>query len=58
VVWNVVPNAGTTTAPKIPASLLPFFGPKGAVCSDTADQKSYGFLPLSGSLCGTLFQAS
>ena len=58
VVWNVMPNAGTTAAPKIPANLLPFFGHTGAVCSDTADIKSYGFLPLTGQLCGTLFQAS
>jgi ABC-type phosphate transport system substrate-binding protein len=60
VVWNVMENDGTQSAPKIPAYLAPFFGPTGAVCSDKAAIQSYGFelLGTNGSLCGTTFQAT
>jgi ABC-type phosphate transport system substrate-binding protein len=58
IVWNVMPNAGTKAAGKIPANLVPFFGPTGAVCSDKADIQSYGFELLAGTLCGNLFQTS
>jgi ABC-type phosphate transport system substrate-binding protein len=54
VVYNVVPNVGTTTAPKIASgSITTMFGPTGVVCSDTTIIRSYGFLTL-GSLCGFL----
>jgi ABC-type phosphate transport system substrate-binding protein len=56
VVYNVVPNVGTTSAPKIAAgAITDIFGPKGYICSSsgTTTLKSYGFLPL-GSLCGFL----
>lgn len=52
LVYNVMPNAGTTSAPKIPSgALTTIFGNGGAVCSDTSDIKSYGFLTI-GSDCG------
>jgi ABC-type phosphate transport system substrate-binding protein len=54
VVYNVVPNVGTVTAPKIATGpITTIFGPKGVVCSDTTIVKSYGFLSLGG-LCGSL----
>jgi hypothetical protein len=54
VVYNVVPNSGTTADPKIASGpITTIFGPRGVVCSDTTDIKSYGFLPLGG-LCGFL----
>jgi hypothetical protein len=54
VVYNVVPNVGTATAPAIATGpITTIFGPKGVVCSDTTIVKSWGFLPL-GSLCGFL----
>jgi hypothetical protein len=54
LVYNVVPNVGTTTAPKIATGpITTIFGPKGVVCSDTTILKSWGFLTL-GSLCGSL----
>jgi hypothetical protein len=54
VVYNVVPNVGTASAPKIATGpITTIFGPKGVVCSDTTIVKSYGFLPLGG-LCGEL----
>jgi ABC-type phosphate transport system substrate-binding protein len=52
--YNVVPNAGTVSAPEIPPGpLTTFFGPKGVVCSSTTIIKSYGFA-LLGSRCGFL----
>jgi hypothetical protein len=54
VVYNVVPNVGTTADPKIATGpITTIFGPKGVVCGDTTIIKSWGFLPL-GSLCGFL----
>jgi ABC-type phosphate transport system substrate-binding protein len=54
VVYNVVPNVGTTSAPAIATGpITTIFGPKGVVCSDTTIIKSWGFLPI-GSLCGFL----
>jgi ABC-type phosphate transport system substrate-binding protein len=54
LVYNVMPNAGTASAPAIPAGpLTTIFGSKGVVCGDTSIIESYGFLPLGG-LCGTL----
>jgi hypothetical protein len=54
VVYNVVPNAGTAAAPKIPTGpLTTIFGPSGVVCKDTTTIESWGFLSL-GSLCGSL----
>jgi hypothetical protein len=54
VVYNVVPNLGTPTAPKIASGpITTIFGPKGVVCKDTTIIKSYGFLTL-GSACGSL----
>ena len=59
IVFNVVPNAGTKTSPKIPAGpLTTIFGKGGFLCKDTADLKSYGFLPLGSSTCGNLFETS
>jgi ABC-type phosphate transport system substrate-binding protein len=50
-IYNVMPNAGTASAPAIPAGpLTTMFGPGGAVCSRTFIEKSYGFLLLSN--CG------
>jgi ABC-type phosphate transport system substrate-binding protein len=59
VAYNVVPNVGTAADPKIASGpITTIFGPKGVVCSDTAEIKSYGFLPLpvidGHSLCGLL----
>jgi ABC-type phosphate transport system substrate-binding protein len=55
-VWNVVRNAGTTTAPAIPPNLVPLFGPTAqaphGLCSDTALIQSYGFATI-GSACGS-----
>jgi ABC-type phosphate transport system substrate-binding protein len=52
--YNVVPNVGTTTAPKIAAGpITTIFGPKGVVCGDTTIIESWGFQSL-GSLCGSL----
>jgi hypothetical protein len=58
-VFNVTPNAGNATVPKLPTTdtddLVPYFsGPgnpagqtaAGAVCKNTAILKSWGFLPL------------
>ena len=54
VVYNVVLNAGTAAAPKIPAGpLTTIFGPSGVVCKDTTTIESWGFLSLGG-LCGSL----
>ena len=54
VVYNVVPNAGTASNPKIPPGpLTTIFGSSGVVCKDTTILKSYGFLTLGG-LCGFL----
>jgi ABC-type phosphate transport system substrate-binding protein len=62
ILYNVVRNAGTTTAPKFPtspsyeASLSAIFGPTGWACTAVAakeDIVSYGFL-LEGSNCGAL----
>jgi hypothetical protein len=54
VVYNVVPNAGTAAAPKIPTGpLTTIFGPSGVVCKDTTTIESWGFLSLGG-LCGSL----
>jgi ABC-type phosphate transport system substrate-binding protein len=55
IVYNVVDNLGTASAPKIAAEYATIFGSKGYVCSSagTALLKSYGFLPLGG-LCGSL----
>lgn len=46
-VFIVMPS----TATGMPQYLVPIFGPKGAVCTDTTDIKSYGF-GLIGSACG------
>jgi hypothetical protein len=36
VVYNVVPNAGTTSAPAIATGpITTIFGPTGVICSDT-----------------------
>jgi ABC-type phosphate transport system substrate-binding protein len=54
IVYNVVPNVGTTTAPAIKkGSITTIFGPSGVICSDTSLIKSYGFLTL-GAECGVL----
>jgi ABC-type phosphate transport system substrate-binding protein len=56
VVYNVVPNLGTASAPKIATgAITKIFGASGFVCSATGTSllKSYGFLPLGG-LCGSL----
>jgi hypothetical protein len=54
LVYNVVPNVGTTTAPAIAAgAITTIFGPSGVVCKDTTIIKSWGFLTI-GSLCGSL----
>jgi ABC-type phosphate transport system substrate-binding protein len=56
LVYNVVPNLGTASAPKIAAGpITAIFGPKGYICGSdgTTLLKSYGFLPLGG-LCGFL----
>jgi ABC-type phosphate transport system substrate-binding protein len=55
VVYNVVDNTGTASAPAIAAEYATIFGSKGYVCSSagTTLLKSYGFLPLGG-LCGSL----
>jgi ABC-type phosphate transport system substrate-binding protein len=54
VVYNVVPNVGTASAPKIASgAITTIFGPKGEVCADTSIIKGWGFLTL-GSLCGFL----
>jgi hypothetical protein len=54
IVYNVVPNVGTTSAPAIASgAITTIFGPTGVVCSDAATIKSWGFLTL-GSDCGFL----
>jgi hypothetical protein len=54
VLYNVVPNVGTTSAPAIATGpITTIFGPTGVVCSDTTIVESWGFLPL-GSECGFL----
>jgi ABC-type phosphate transport system substrate-binding protein len=51
-VYNVMPNAGTASAPAIPTGKLKImFGPGGAVCSRTGIIQSYGFALLSN--CGS-----
>jgi hypothetical protein len=54
-VFNVTPNAGNATVPKLPTNLVTFFsGPGnpagqtavGVVCKNTTILKSWGFLPL------------
>jgi ABC-type phosphate transport system substrate-binding protein len=54
IVYNVVPNVGTTTAPAIASGpITTIFGPTGVICSDAATIESWGFLTL-GSECGFL----
>jgi hypothetical protein len=62
LVYNVVRNAGTATAPKFPttpsyeANLAKIFGPTGWACTNVEAKKdlvSYGFL-LEGRNCGAL----
>jgi len=54
IVYNVVPNVGTTSAPAIASGpITTIFGPTGVICSDTSTIKSWGFLTL-GSECGFL----
>jgi ABC-type phosphate transport system substrate-binding protein len=66
LVYNVVRNAGTATAPAFPttpayeASLSKIFGPTGWACTNTEAKKdlvSYGFL-LEGRNCGALSAGS
>jgi hypothetical protein len=54
VVYNVVPNVGTTTDPKIATGpITTIFGPKGYICKKNSLIENWGFLPL-GTLCGFL----
>jgi hypothetical protein len=54
-VYNVVPNAGTASAPAIASGpITTIFGPSGVVCKDTSLVESWGFLPLGGGECGFL----
>ena len=66
ILYNVVRNAGTATAPKFPttptyeANMSKIFGPTGWECTATAaksDIASYGFL-LEGRSCGALSAGS
>jgi hypothetical protein len=63
LLYNVVRNGGTATAPAFPAaganqtSLSSVFGKGGWLCSNAtakADVVSYGFAPLSALQCGAL----
>jgi hypothetical protein len=56
ILFAVVRNAGTATAPVIPPYLLPIFGPDGWICTNStaqADLVGYGFYSL-GAACGSV----